>query len=108
MQTQNFISNNAIERQLFIRMVLDSWNSHNARFNKLLDQLTTEQLMAEVAPGRKRGIYLAGHLVAVSDGMLPILGFGQKLYPQLDDVFIFNPDQPGQEMPSVDELRKPG
>ena len=106
MQTQHFTNNNAIDRQLFVKMVLDAWNSHNARFNKLLDQLTTEQLMAEVAPGRNRGVYLTSHLIAVSDGMLPILGFGEKLYPQLDNDFIFNPDKSGQKMPSVDELKK--
>lgn len=106
MQTQFFSNDTTADKQLFIKIVLDAWNNYNTRFNKLLDQLSTEQLMAEVAPGRNRGIYLAGHLVAVSDGMLPILGFGEKLYPQLDNLFIFNPDKSGQEMPSVEELRK--
>ncbi len=106
MQTQSFSNDTTADKQLLIKMVLDAWYSHNTRFNKLLDQLTNEQSMAEVAPGRNRGIYLAGHLVAVSDGMLPILGFGEKLYPQLDNIFIFNPDKSGQEMPSIDEVKK--
>jgi hypothetical protein len=39
-------------------MVTDAWETQNSRFNKLLDELTTEQLMLEVAPGRNRGIIL--------------------------------------------------
>ncbi|MBC7890478.1 MAG: DinB family protein [Ferruginibacter sp.] len=106
MQTQNFNNENSGDKTIFVKMVLDAWESHNARFNKLMDVLTDEQLLQEVAPGRNRGIYLAGHLVAVNDGMLPILGFGEKLYPQLENIFLSNPDKTGIEMPSADELKK--
>ena len=87
-------------------MVLDAWETYTKRFNKLLDTLTDEQLLSETAPGRNRGIYLVGHIVAVNDAMLPILGFGEKLYPQLEQVFLTNPDQSGLEMPSIGELKK--
>ena len=106
MQTQTLTTENATDNKIFIKMVLDAWQSHNARFNKMLDSLTDEQLFSETAPGRNTGIYLAGHLVAVHDAMLPLLGLGEKLYPQLEGIFITEPDKSGLEMPSVAELRK--
>jgi len=48
---------------------------------------------------------LLGHLVAVSDGMLPILGFGERLFQNFNPFFISNPDKSGMEKPTVDELR---
>jgi hypothetical protein len=36
-------------------------------------------------------MYLWGHLTAVSDALLPLLGFGARLHPELDAMFISNP-----------------
>src|SRR4051812_22953390 len=105
MQTQTQTTEN-VDTKVFIKMVLDAWQSHNKRFDKMLDSLTDEQLFAETAPGRNTGIYLAGHLVAIHDAMLPLLGFGEKLYPKLEEIFITEPDKSGLEMPSIAELRK--
>jgi hypothetical protein len=68
--------------------------------------LTEEQLAKEIAPGKNTGIYLLGHLVAVSDGMLPLLGFGEKMYPELETVFLRNPDKSGLPKPSIAELKE--
>ncbi|MEP7108786.1 MAG: DinB family protein, partial [Ferruginibacter sp.] len=106
MQTQTSVNEITPDKELFIKMVLDAWGSHNARFNKLFDELPDEQLLSEVSPGKNSGIYLAGHLVAINDAMLPILGFGEKLYPQLEEIFIAKPDKSGLELPSVNELKK--
>jgi hypothetical protein len=38
--------------------------------------------------------------------MLPLLGFGEKLYPELENVFINNPDKAGLAKPSIPQLRK--
>lgn len=94
-----------MEVQLFVKMVLNSWNTQNAELWKLLDRLTEEQLQNETAPGRNRGIYLLGHLVAVTDGMLPLLDVGPRLFEQLDDIFVNQPDKSGQEMPSSTVLK---
>lgn len=51
--------------------------------NKIFDNLSDEQLMHEVSPGRNRGIYLLGHLTAVHDLMLPLLRFGEAKYPRV-------------------------
>ena len=90
---------------LVVNMTLTAWNAQNGYLNKLLDELTDEQLMNEISPGRNRGIYLLGHLVAVSDAMLPVLGFGDRLFPALEEIFIKNPDKARQEMPSIPELK---
>ncbi len=86
-------------------MALDAWYSQVKQTDALLDKLTDEQLQAEVAPGKNRGIYLVGHLTAVHDRMLPLLGLGERLYTQLDDSFITNPDNPNSQLTSAAELR---
>ena len=87
-------------------MALDAWNIQISRTSKLFDSLTDEQLSAEVAPDRNSGIYLLGHLAAVHDAMLPLLRVGQKLRPEMEEVFVKKPDRSGQEKPPVAELRK--
>ena len=92
--------------ELLVNMTITAWNAQNASFNKLLAELTDDQLNKEIAPGKNTGTYLLGHLVAVSDGMLPLLGFGEKLFPALENVFIKNPDKSGLEKSSIAELKQ--
>lgn len=94
--------------ELFVKMVLSAWDSQNKSFNKLVDALTNEQLSREIAPGRNTGVYLLGHLIAVNDGMLSILGYGEKLYPELETIFLRNPDKSGLEKPSIAQLKEYG
>ncbi len=93
------------QQQLFIKMALDAWNTHIARADKLFNSLSDEQLKQEVAPGRNSGIYLLGHLAAVHDAMLPLLGLGEKMYPQLENIFLKNPDKTDIEKPVVKDVR---
>jgi hypothetical protein len=93
------------QQQLFVKMALDAWNIQIDRTNKLFNSLSDDQLGQEVAPGRNTGIYLLGHLTAVHDALFPLLGLGEKLYPQLDDIFIKNPDKSGLGKPETKELR---
>jgi hypothetical protein len=90
---------------IFIKMAISAWDTYNARVNKLVTSLTDEQWMTETAPGRNSGIYLFGHLIAVSDGLFPILGFGERLYPELDKIFLESPDKSGLTMPSLNDLK---
>ena len=96
---------NTTQQELFIKMVLAEWDKQNSNFNRLLSSLSDEQLSKEIAPGKNTGVYLIGHLIAVSDGMLPLLGFGERLFPQLENVFIKNPDKAGLEKPTVTKLK---
>lgn len=90
---------------LFVKMALDGWNGQNKRFTDMINKLSDEQLLAETAPGRNSGIYLLGHLAAVNDGLLSLLGLGTRLYPEMDDVFLKSPDKSGLPKPSVAELK---
>ncbi|HXB12636.1 MAG TPA: DinB family protein [Bacteroidia bacterium] len=93
------------EKETAVKVVLDMWNGRIKDANALIDGLTDEQLMTEVAPGRNRGIYLLGHLTAVHDRMLPLLDFEKQQYPQLDEAFLTKPDKAVAAIPSAQELR---
>ena len=88
-----------------VKMTLDGWNRLVSDTDNLLNSLTDEQLQAEIAPGRNRGIYLLGHLTAVHDRMLPLLGFGEQKHPELNTPFLTSPDKAEKNLPSVSELR---
>lgn len=91
---------------LFTTTFLKAWMLQVKRVNEFLDSISNEDLLKEIAPGRNTGVYLLGHLTAVNDGILPLLGFCDKLYPELEKVFISSPDKSGLSFPSVDELRE--
>lgn len=88
-----------------IKMILDRWYGSVASLDKLLNVLTDEQLLKETAPGKNRGIYLLGHLVAVHDDMLVLLDLREKKYPELTEPFLKLADKVATELPSIAELR---
>ena len=96
----------ATQSNLLVKMILMAWDAQNNYLNKLISLLTEEQLANEIAPGKNTGVYLLGHLIAVSDGMLPLLGFGDRLFPEMEEVFVKNPDKSAQVFPSVTELKQ--
>jgi DinB family protein len=92
--------------KLLVTVALSAWNTNIARAEKTFSGLTQEQLEREVAPGKNRLIYVWGHLAAVHDAMLPLLGFGPRLHPELDAPFLTNPDKTTPNPPSVEEVRR--
>lgn len=90
--------------KMSIQVALGAWDIQNSRLVKLLESMPEGRLSDEIAPGKNTGVYLLGHLVAVSDNMLPVLGLGERLFPHLDEVFIKNPDNSGLAKPPVSEL----
>jgi uncharacterized damage-inducible protein DinB len=94
------------QNELFVSMVLSAWHAQNKRLDDLIGKLTDEQWMKETAPGRNTGNYLLGHLTAVNDGMLALLGFGEKTHPELEAIFLASADKSGQAMPSLSDLKK--
>ena len=72
---------------------LRNWRSNVDRAGKLFGNLSQEQLLQEVAPGKNRVIYLWGHLTAFNDALIPLLGFGARIHPELDLMFVSNPDR---------------
>lgn len=93
------------QQTLFVKMALDAWNTQIDRTNKLINSLSDEELQKQVAPARNTGTYLLGHLTSVHDGILPLFGAGDRLYPQLVDPFIKSPDKSDLTKPSLKELR---
>src|SRR5437870_8674614 len=76
-----------------IDSALRQWKINTDRAGEFFGSLSEEQLLQEIAPGKNRLIYLWGHLAAVNDGLLPLLGFGKRLHPELDAMFLSNPDR---------------
>lgn len=91
--------------EIIVKMTLDRWNASLKSMDTLLGELTDETLQKEIAPGKNRGIYLLGHLIAVHDDMLILLDMGEKLYPQLHEPFIKSADKTVAQLPSLPELR---
>lgn len=85
---------------------LRSWKLGADRISKFFAEQTEEQLQRELAPGRNRLIYILGHLTAVNDAMLPLLGFGPRLHPAWDDIFVKNPDGTAVKVPSGEEVQR--
>ena len=76
-----------------IDSALRNWRSNVDRAGKLFGNLSQDQLLQEVALGKNRLIYLWGHLTAFHDALIPLLGFGSRIRPELDLMFVSNPDR---------------
>jgi hypothetical protein len=92
--------------ELLANAALKSWNQVLGRFDKDLAALPDSDFQKRVAPGRNRLYYLLGHLTAVHDRLLPMLGIGERLHPELDEAFITNPDGALGDPVSAADLRK--
>ncbi len=90
---------------LYIKAALQNWNLQVTRTGKLLDMMTGDDLLKEIAPGRHRAIYILGHLIAVNDTISEVIGTGKKAYPELYATFVQNPDRAVLEIPTGDELK---
>jgi len=88
-----------------IKLAVDSWLGQIKRVDTLLEELGDEQLQKEIAPGKNSGVYLVGHLAAIHDAMLPLLMLGQKIHPELEEIFIKNPDKSSMQKPPTKLLR---
>src|SRR5579871_702673 len=92
--------------ELFVTTVIANWELALKRISAVFDRHTDEDLLRPVAHGKNRVIYLLGHLIAVHDSMIPLLGLGERQHPMLDALFIHNPDDPKAELPPASELRR--
>jgi DinB superfamily len=72
---------------------LRNWHSNMDRVGRFFRSLSDDDLQKEIAPGKNRLIYIWGHLSATNDRMIPLLGFGERRYPELDLIFISQPDR---------------
>jgi hypothetical protein len=90
----------------YVALGLKAWKAQIERADKLFGGLSSEEVLLEMAPGRNRLLYLWGHLTAIHDAMLPLLGFRERLHPEFDVAFVSNPDKSRAAIPSHDEVHR--
>lgn len=95
-----------MSEKVIVANALASWKSNIERADKLFSNLTEEQLQREVAPGKNRLIYLWGHLTAIHDRMLPLVGLGERLHPEYDAPFLTSPDRATPQLPAAAQIKK--
>jgi hypothetical protein len=93
------------QQEMFVQCALNTWEQTIKRVTAVFDRLNEAELFEEIAPGKNRAVYLLGHLAAVHDMMLPLLGLGERQYPFLDAAFITNADKAVADLPKVEELK---
>ena len=90
----------------YIALGLKVWKTQIDRADKLFESLSSEEVLREIAPGRNRLLYLWGHLTAIHDAMLPLLGMGERLHPEFDVAIVSNPDKSQAAIPSHEQVRQ--
>ena len=89
-----------------IDAALRSWRTNIDRAGQLFGSLSEKELYEEIAPGKNRRIYLWGHLTSINDALIPLLGFGERLHPELDPVFVSKPDRSAPDSVSATDLKR--
>jgi DinB superfamily len=92
--------------QMLADTALKSWKLTIGRFDGAVGSLNDEKLQQTVAPGKNRLFYLVGHLTAVHDRLFPLLGLGERLHPEFDEVYIANPDRTHPDPVSGADLKR--
>jgi len=90
----------------YVAVGLKVWKAQIERADKLFGGFSTEEVLREIAPGRNRLLYLWGHLTAIHDAMLPLLGLGDRFHPEFDVAFVSNPDKSRVDTPSHEQVRQ--
>jgi hypothetical protein len=91
---------------VLIESALKVWKLNEIRFARVFHALSEVELQREIAPERNRLIYIWGHVVAVNDGLFPLLGIGPRLYPELENTFLLQPDRTVPDIYSGDQMKR--
>src|SRR5271165_3047137 len=92
--------------ELFVLTALKSWDQWVGRASQVFDSLSDEEMLAEIAPGKNRPVYLLGHLLVVNDYLIPQLRLGEPHYSRLRETFLEKPDRAVTDLPPISELRQ--
>ncbi len=92
--------------EIFAATSIKTWTTVVGRLDKMFSSLDDTELQTEIAPGRNRVYYLLGHLTAHHDLLLPMLFLGERLHPELDEVFVTSPDRTAPDRFTAAELRR--
>jgi DinB superfamily len=94
---------------VLIKTAIQRWDDQVNRAALIISERSDETLAKQVATGKNTGAYVIGHLIAINDAMVQILGLGKPKYPDLFDTYIRHPDgvgHPGKTIPELRELWK--
>jgi len=100
------MENNQTSTNQIIKQIINYWADRNKAVTVFFNKYDDSAYLKEVAQNRSRAIYLLGHLIAVNDGMLPLLGLGEKIFPEFDAIFLSVPDKSVADLPSLTELKQ--
>ena len=92
--------------QTLVDAALCGWRSNMNRASKFFGSLTPVELELEVAPARNRPVNIWDHLTALNDAIFPLLGFGQRRYPEFDNTFVSPVDCAVLQIPGGPELNQ--
>jgi len=88
-----------------IALILNAWKTQSNAVADYFTKHPDEFYQQPVAPGRNKAIHLLGHLIANMDGLNPLLGFGDKLFPRLDAYLQPNTSWDHPDFPTLAELK---
>jgi hypothetical protein len=89
-----------------IKQLIKAWEAQNKTITTFFTKYEDDFYLNEIAPGRNRAIYVLGHLIAVNDSLLTLLGLGERLFPELEPFFIRTPDGTVAGIPSITTLKE--
>jgi hypothetical protein len=90
----------------FASGIIKAWNAQAQGITAFFEKYSDADYLKPIAPDRNRPIYILGHLIAINDALLPLLGLGQKLFPELEAQFLSNPDDHTSTTPTLRELKQ--
>ncbi|MFT3855861.1 MAG: DinB family protein [Ilumatobacteraceae bacterium] len=88
-----------------ISLLRNAWRTQTNAVSEYFKKNEDNFYSHEIAPGRNKATYILGHLIATNDGLLPLFGFGDKLYPELDRFFTPNTRWCYGDFPPVAQLK---
>ena len=96
-----------MEEQI-IALLRNAWRTQTNAVSEYFKKYPDDFYDREIAPGRNKATYILGHLISTNDGLLPLFGFGNKLYPELDLFFTPNTSWRYDDFPPVADLKLNG
>jgi len=99
---QGFVTTEA----LYTNTALRAWKLVVAQLDEMFSSMSDDELLREVAPGRNRVFYLMGHLTAIHDRLLPMLGLGDRLHAELDADFVTRADRVTADRVAPEAVRR--
>lgn len=93
-----------MENQI-IQLVLNAWTVQNNAVTDFFNKHNDALYLNRVAPNRNSAIYLLGHLIASNDGLLPLFGISERLYPNMHNLFLKNGYDETAVYPTLAELK---